>query len=172
MFPLKGSLLPPAPWLLATLRSLNVPGRARAPCHSGPCPVAPHSRCPQQPLPVAPWGTPARSPPYPKGQTRGLPVICLPRASRTAFQDSGPEIQPQVSLLPGSPSTILSTQRCGPVGLRPQPFHSENCDNTKSSSSSSKYSHQTCYPPGTLLSLSLASINSPVPTILSIPFCG
>ena len=55
-----------------------------------------------------PQGTPARSPPYAKrADTGGCQSFVSPGLAGQDFQDSGPEIQPQVSLLPGSPSTIL-----------------------------------------------------------------
>ena len=107
---LKGSLLPSG--TLAPghpLRSLECTREGQSPLPLWPVPCGPTLLVSAATTPTGPRGPQLEALPMQRGQTRGgwVPVICLPRAGRTGFQDSGPEIQPQVSLLPGSPSTIL-----------------------------------------------------------------
>ena len=107
---LKGSLLPSS--TLAPghpLRSLECTREGQSPLPLWPVPCGPTLLVSAATTPTGPRGPQLEALPMQRGQTRGgwVPVICLPRAGRTGFQDSGPEIQPQVSLLPGSPSTIL-----------------------------------------------------------------
>lgn len=90
-----------------------------------------------------------------------MPTICLPRAGSVGFQGSGPGSRPQVSLLPGSPST--THQHPG------QPFHSENYNSNKSSSNI-KYFHRTCYRAGPVLCTWRKLTHSILTTTLSICF--
>lgn len=104
---LKGSLLPSG--TLAPghpLRSLECTREGQSPLPLWPVPCGPTLLVSAATTPTGPGGLQLEALPMQRGQTQGVPVICLPRAGRTGFQDSGPEIQPQVSLLPKSPSMI------------------------------------------------------------------
>lgn len=111
---LKGSLsFPPAPWPLATLSGAwNVPGRARAPCHSvasalwpyTPSVSSDHSHCPlgtqARNLPSAEWADSRVS-------SRALSASPVPRTSSAGCRAQS---RPRKSA-PGEPPSLMYLQQ-------------------------------------------------------------
>lgn len=154
-----------------------MPGRARPPCHSVARAPWPHTPGVSRDHSHSPGGPEKGTLPLQRGQTLGIcrgsghqPCHLLAPPGLPA-EDSRAQAQ-KVSLRSTSspgvpPAAHLHSGGWGPVA---QPFHSENHDNNKSSSS--KYSHHTCYTPGTVPHISHKLTHLLLTTTLSVPFYG